>query len=150
VFNLNSTKMKTIIHIILLGAFIMPGLSHAQTDTSENESSGTSAKDEASIEAKSGKKLKETKTIEFQVSGVCGMCETRIENGATIKGVKQVDYDRETGKLKVIYRVDKITEEEIHAAVAEVGHDTEKVKATDEAYAKLPGCCAYRDGIEKH
>ena len=100
--------------------------------------------------AQAQKASKETKTIEFEVNGVCGMCKNRIENGALIKGVKQVAYDQESSKLKVIYRTDKVTEDEIHKAVASVGHDTEKAKATEEAYSKLPGCCAYRDGVEKH
>ena len=101
-------------------------------------------------EAQAQKKAKETRTVEFQVSGVCGMCKERIENGALIKGVKQVEYDRDTSKLKVVYRSDKVTEDEIHQAIAAIGHDTDKVKATEEAYGKLPDCCAYRDGVEKH
>ena len=101
-------------------------------------------------EAQAQKKAKETKTIEFEVSGVCGMCKSRIENGALIKGVKLVEYDSEKSLLKVVYRANKVSEDEIHKAVAGVGHDTDKVKASDEAYGKLPGCCAYRDGIEKH
>jgi len=32
---------------------------------------------------------------------------------------------------------------EIHEAIAAVGHDTEKVKATDEAYEELHTCCKY-------
>ena len=120
--------MKTIIRVIVLGAFMLSGLNQAQAQN----------------------KTKETKTLEFQVSGVCGMCKERIENGALIKGVKQVIYNKETLQLKVVYRADKVTEDEIHKAVAAMGHDTEKVKASDEAYGKLPACCAYRDGVEKH
>jgi hypothetical protein len=30
--------------------------------------------------------------------------------------------------------------------VADAGHDTDQVKATDEVYANLHGCCKYRDG----
>ena len=101
-------------------------------------------------EALGQKKEKETRTIEFQVSGVCKMCKTRIENGALIKGVKKVEYDGEKSLLTVIYRTDKVTEDDIHTAVANIGHDTDKVKAPEEAYKKLPGCCAYRDGVEKH
>ena len=101
-------------------------------------------------EAQCQKKEKETRTIEFQVSGVCKMCKTRIENGALIKGVKKAEYDGEKSLLTVIYRTDKVTEDEIHQAVANIGHDTDKIKATEEAYKKLPDCCAYRDGVEKH
>ncbi len=89
-------------------------------------------------------------TTQFKVSGVCGMCKSRIENAALIKGVKWTQWDLESEVLTVIYRSDKIEADAIHRAVAQAGHDTEKVKATDEAYMKLPRCCAYRDGVHKH
>lgn len=118
---------------------MLHGLSHAQ------------AQEQASPSPKATlTKKKETRTIEFKVSGVCGMCKSRIENGALIKGVKFAEYDQDSSMLKVVYRTDKVTEDEIHKAVASVGHDTDKVEASDEAYAKLPGCCAYRGDIEKH
>ena len=89
-------------------------------------------------------------TLQIEVAGVCGMCKERIENAAYIRGVKFVEWSRETHILTAIYRKDKITEEEIHEAVIESGHDTEKLKASEEAYQKLPDCCAYRDGIKDH
>ena len=52
--------------------------------------------------------------------------------------------------LKVIFVPEKVTLDDIHKAVAEAGHDTEKVKAADEVYNKLPKCCLYRDGVESH
>jgi hypothetical protein len=30
-----------------------------------------------------------------------------------------------------------------------VGHDTEKYRADDKAYAKLPGCCKYDRAVQK-
>ena len=30
-------------------------------------------------------------------------------------------------------------------AIAKAGHDTDVVKATDQAYNELPSCCSYRD-----
>ncbi|MFW5656537.1 MAG: heavy-metal-associated domain-containing protein [Bacteroidota bacterium] len=98
--------------------------------------------------AQKEKKKVETKT--FEVSGVCDMCEKRIENAALIKGVKYAEWNKEAQKLKVIYKTKLTNEKAIHKAVAEAGHDTEKVKATDESYEKLPACCAYRDGVEIH
>jgi len=88
--------------------------------------------------------------LEFEVDGVCGMCKERIENAALIKGVKFAEWDKETQILQVVYRPKKVTELDIHRAVAEMGHDTPKVKATKEAYQKLPACCAYRDGVDPH
>ena len=90
------------------------------------------------------------KTIEFEVRGVCGMCKDRIENAAQIKGVKFAEWNKKEQKIKVIYKTKKVTEMAIHKAIAEHGHDTQKVKAKDEVYDKLPGCCKYRDGVKIH
>ena len=84
--------------------------------------------------------------IEFQVSGVCGMCETRIEKALDVPGVIMAEWDVETKKAKVAYKTEVISEEQIHQLIANVGHDTEKIKATDEAYANVHGCCKYRVG----
>ena len=91
-----------------------------------------------------------TQTSEIKVEGVCGMCKERIETAALIKGVKMATWNKETQMLKVIFKTKNATEEEIQKAIAAVGHDTEKVKASDEAYKKLPDCCAYRDGVKSH
>jgi copper chaperone CopZ len=88
---------------------------------------------------------KKVSSTEFKVSGICEMCEKRIENAALIKGVKLAEWDKDTQKIKVIYSPEKTDESAIHQAIAAVGHDTEKVKATDEAYTKLHECCKYRD-----
>ncbi|MGL1885234.1 MAG: cation-transporting ATPase [Reichenbachiella sp.] len=91
-----------------------------------------------------------SKTCEFEVLGVCGMCKERIENAAYIKGVKFVEWDNPTGKMTVIYKPGKITELEIHQSIAAIGHDTDQVKADSASYATLPDCCAYRNGVHKH
>jgi periplasmic mercuric ion binding protein len=46
----------------------------------------------------------------------------------------------------VTYNSKKITLEQIHQKVANVGHDTDLVKASDEAYKKIAACCKYREG----
>lgn len=102
-----------------------------------------------SLSANENAKKKVT-TLEFTVSGVCQMCETRIEEAALIKGVKLAQWDKKKQKIKVIYRPDKTDELSIHKAIAKAGHDTPKVKATDEAYQKLHDCCKYRDGQQIH
>ena len=84
--------------------------------------------------------------IEFQVSGVCGMCEARIEKALDVPGIIMADWDVETKKAKVAYQTKALTEEQIHQLIANVGHDTDKIKATDEAYANMHGCCKYREG----
>lgn len=87
------------------------------------------------------------KTVEttFKVYGNCAMCKKRIETALDSKGIKQASWDSKTKELNVVYNSSKISEKEIHELIASVGHDTDKVKASDEAYADLPFCCLYRD-----
>lgn len=89
-------------------------------------------------------------TCEFEVQGVCKMCKERIQEAAYIKGVKLAEWDIESGKFKAVFRNDKTTEELIHQAIADAGHTTEKLAANPDAYAALPNCCKYDDGIKKH
>ena len=86
----------------------------------------------------------------FEVVGVCGMCEKRIEKAALIKGVISVEWDKEAQQVDVIYKPKKTSLDDIKQAIAAVGHDTRGVSAPDSAYAELPQCCAYRDGVEVH
>lgn len=83
-------------------------------------------------------------TKKIKVAGNCGMCETRIEKAAlSVKGVDSAEWDKDTKMLSVQFNSEKTDLEKIHAAVAKVGHDTEKAKAKDKVYDKLPGCCKY-------
>ena len=89
----------------------------------------------------------QSKTVEanIKVYGNCVLCKKRIETALDSKGIKLASWDPKTKELQVVYNSSKITELEIHQLVASVGHDTDKVKATDEVYADLPFCCLYRD-----
>lgn len=89
-------------------------------------------------------------TVTFKVQGVCKMCKERIENASLIKGVKWNEWDKQSRMLTIIYKPKKVSENELHQAVANFGHDTDSVKATTEAYQKLPMCCEYREGQETH
>ena len=85
--------------------------------------------------------------LKFNVSAVCGMCEERIESAYDIKGIVMADYDLKTKMLHVVYKTKFFnTPLDIHKIAANVGHDTDQVKATDEAYSNLHGCCKYREG----
>ena len=86
----------------------------------------------------------------FTVRGVCTMCEKRIEEAALVKGVKLAEWDRYSQSIRVIFKTSKVDINEIKEAVARAGHDTDTVTASEEAYAKLPDCCAYRDGVKVH
>lgn len=82
----------------------------------------------------------------FQVEGVCGMCEQRIEGALDVPGIISAEWDMETKMLHVVYRESKVSEQELHDLIHAVGHDTSAGKATDEEYAGLHGCCKYREG----
>jgi len=80
----------------------------------------------------------------FRVSGMCGMCKTRIEETAMdMEGVTFANWEQESNMATVKFNPEETSLMEIHEAIAAVGHDTEKVKATDEAYEELHTCCKY-------
>ena len=81
----------------------------------------------------------------FGVSGLCGMCENRIEEAYDQKGIVVADYDLDTHTLHVVYKSKKWDEEHLHKLATLVGHDTDKYKASDEEYANIHGCCKYRE-----
>lgn len=91
---------------------------------------------------------KEPKKVEvsFEVSGVCGMCEERIEKALDVKGIVMANWDLETHQLQVVFKPKQISENRIHELLNEVGHDTTKSKASDAQYDGLHGCCKYREG----
>lgn len=98
----------------------------------------------------SGSALAQTSEVTFWVNGVCGMCEKRIESALiNSPGVKFADWDIETLQVKVVFNSKKLSEQKLHEIVAGVGHDTQKVRAKDEDYAKVNGCCKYRT-LDKH
>ena len=87
----------------------------------------------------------EVKTEKFKVFGNCGMCESRIESAITgLEGVTKAEWDKETKMAEVSFDESKVKLDDIHKAIAKVGHDTEKEKASDEVYNGLAGCCKYR------
>lgn len=89
----------------------------------------------------------------LEVDGVCGMCKSRIEKACfKTKGVKSAIWSVETHELKLIFDENKTDLNTIEASILAVGHDTKQIKATDEAYNTVHGCCKYRDEevIEDH
>ena len=82
----------------------------------------------------------------MEVDGVCAMCKARIEKAAIkTKGVKSAVWNIDTHELKLIYDETKTDLKTISQKLADVGHDTKAVKATDEAYDSVHPCCKYRD-----
>lgn len=101
-----------------------------------------------SAEAQSKKIAKE----KFQVEGVCKMCKNRIEKAVLkTKGVKFASWDVNSGELYCVFNTKKTSTSKIKKAIADVGHDTDEAKATQEKYDALPKCCRYRGGeVKKH
>jgi len=83
------------------------------------------------------------KTESFKVWGKCDMCKARIEKTVKVDGVANATWDQKTQLLTVTYDPSKTGIDALSKKLASVGHDTEKYKAPDDVYAKLPGCCHY-------
>lgn len=81
---------------------------------------------------------------EFVVNGNCEQCKRRIEKAAfSVSGVKSAEWHIDDHMLHLILNEEKTSPLDVQKAVAKAGHDTEAVKATDEAYGGLHSCCQY-------
>ena len=90
-------------------------------------------------------KKSKNKNVKVEVSGICEMCEKRIEKAAySVKGVKSAEWHADHQDLHLIIDETKCSVIDVEKAIAKVGHDTKDIKATDAEYAKLHGCCKYR------
>jgi copper chaperone CopZ len=85
--------------------------------------------------------LEKVETV--KVSGNCGMCKKTIEKAGNIKDIALVVWNKETKIATVTYDESKTTKEEIAKRIAKAGYDSELVKAKEEDYDNLPGCCQY-------
>ncbi|SHG63439.1 heavy-metal-associated domain-containing protein [Pedobacter caeni] len=92
----------------------------------------------------------QSKIDSIKVRGNCTMCKKKIETALKVPGVSAASWSPETKVLKVSYDSTVISNDQIQQKVAAAGYDTQKFKATDEAYNKLHSCCQYeREGEEK-
>lgn len=82
-------------------------------------------------------------TATFKVSGNCEMCKKRIETALKKPGIKSANWNMDTKIITVVYDIHSIGIDDIHKSIAAAGYDTEKEKASDKAYNKLPECCQY-------
>jgi Cu(I)/Ag(I) efflux system membrane fusion protein len=82
---------------------------------------------------------------QFKVSGNCDMCRERIESSAkSVTGVLKAEWNRTDKIIHIQLDPAKTNVEAIEKAIAKVGHDTERFRASDEVYKVLPECCLYR------
>ena len=89
----------------------------------------------------------QTTDVTFGVSGLCKMCENRIEKAFDQKGIISADYNLESHQIHVVYKTEKWSLESLHKLATAIGHDTDKYRSTDAQYNQLHGCCKYR-GVE--
>jgi mercuric ion binding protein len=87
-------------------------------------------------------------TVSFKASGTCEMCKERIERALDVKGIRKATWNVESQMVTATYNPRKLEEIQLHNLVAIAGHDTEKVKASEQAYSDLPECCLYRSGAK--
>jgi len=112
----------------------MPGMD--MSDTPKSNTNNTKASNTPYLSAQNST---------FGVSGNCDLCKERIEKAAkSVNGVSSAVWDVKTKKIQVEFNATRTNPDAIQKAIAKVGHDTEKFKATNEAYNKLPECCLYR------
>lgn len=100
----------------------------------------------ATLSLPTGSYAQKTQTETIPVSGNCGMCKSKIEKAAKTADVEDAKWDVDAKVLTVKYNSSTTNAAKIQQAVAAVGYDTRDVKATNEAYDKLHGCCKYDRG----
>lgn len=84
------------------------------------------------------------KTETFKVYGNCDMCKETMEAALKKKeGVIKKSWDTKTKMITVTYDPSKITLLQIKQKIADVGYDTDAVKAKDNVYSGLHKCCQY-------
>jgi len=72
------------------------------------------------------------------------MCKATIEKSAnSVDGVLEATWNKEAKKATIFYDDTKTDAITIHKAIAKSGYDTDQVKANENAYNNLAGCCQY-------
>lgn len=79
-----------------------------------------------------------------EINGNCEQCQKRIQKAAfSVPGVKSASWSIETHQLSLIINEEKNSLADVKKAIANIGHDTDDVKATKEVYDNLHFCCQY-------
>ena len=97
-----------------------------------------------SFSANAQEKKNKNAKYDIEVNGNCDMCKKRIEKAAfSVSGVKTAEWHSDDQTLHVIINEQKNSISAVKKAVAQVGHDTDEIKAADEQFEKLHECCMY-------
>jgi copper chaperone CopZ len=124
--------MKKIILILSLAVFSFTVMAQHQCGAA------------ASAKCNEGPKLevKGAETVVIQTNAYSAKSDQIFkENLGAVKGVKEHKYDEKSYKIAVAYDPKKTSPDEIRAAIAKMGFDADKVKANEQARAKLPAEC---------
>ncbi|MDB5253608.1 MAG: heavy metal transporter [Flaviaesturariibacter sp.] len=94
---------------------------------------------------------KAVKTVKISLPTVqCEMSKTQIETYLKrYDGIGAINVNWKKKEATVKYLTDRITEEEIKAAIANVGYDANEITAEPDAYKRLPACCRKPATVEK-
>ncbi|GAB4092017.1 heavy-metal-associated domain-containing protein [Flaviaesturariibacter terrae] len=87
-------------------------------------------------------KAQQTLKISLPTLQECDVCKEKIETYLKrYDGVTSVVVNLRRKEAVVKYLTDRITDEDIKAAIATAGFDANEVKAEPDAYNRLPKCC---------
>jgi copper chaperone CopZ len=82
------------------------------------------------------------KKIVIQTNAICGMCKTNIEESlGALEGVKKVELDLVTKKVKVKYDDKVLDVATLRQAIANTGYNADDVMARPKAQEALAACC---------
>jgi len=87
----------------------------------------------ASVQAQKTEKTEKWQKVIIQTNGTCQACKDKIENGlAYEKGVKDVDYELATAKVKITYDAEKTSVQRLKDAIVKLGFkvDVEPISET--------------------
>lgn len=88
--------------------------------------------------------------VTLKVSGVCGMCKSRIEDKSQGTGLIRANWSVSDHLLTLEYDTKKY---DLNAAIDRIlasGHDVDSLVADQKAYEQLPACCHYKDEKNPH
>ncbi|MDR6405443.1 MULTISPECIES: TonB-dependent receptor domain-containing protein [Chryseobacterium] len=83
------------------------------------------------------------KENEFYVKGNCESCKARIEKAAKEAGADSAEWNAEKQMVTLNFNPAKTSSDKILKKIADVGHDNEKYKSSENTYKNLPSCCLY-------
>ncbi len=89
-----------------------------------------------------------TITQKILVKGECEMCKDKIEKALDVPGISFAEWDVESKMLTVRYNDKKISEDQIHETISELGYATDKLAANVASQKSLDKCCQPKDAVK--